>query len=106
MTVILSLVRSDLTSNCARAEATGANSDGLGSAVDDSLYLTNIGLPGSVGVTIRVGNALSENNALSANFTLCHVSITKPFLIFSKSLSASKHKTDVTHTVFPKRYAS
>ena len=57
------------------AEATSTYRQRLGGAVNNSLYLANIGLPGSVGMTVRVRNALSENNALSANFTLCHVSI-------------------------------
>jgi len=57
------------------AEATSTYRQSLGSVVNNNLYLTNVGLPGSVGMTVRVRNALSENNALSANFTLCHVFI-------------------------------
>ena len=58
--------------NLTGAQATGANSNGLGSTVYDSLNLTDIGLPGSVCFAMRVGNCLSENNALSTNAALCH----------------------------------
>ena len=56
----------------ARAQTTRANSNGLGGTVYDSLNLTDIGLPGSVRLTIGVGNSLSENNALTTDTTLCH----------------------------------
>ena len=59
----------------ARTQATGTYCYSGRSTVNHSLYLTNVGLPGSVGMTVGVRNAFSENNALSANFTLCHVSI-------------------------------
>ena len=59
--------------NFARAQATGANRHGGGGPVNDCLYLTDIGLPSSVCFTMRVGNCLSKNNALSANATLCHI---------------------------------
>ncbi len=54
-------------------KATGANSNRLGSSVFNYLYLANIGLPTSVCLAVGVGNVMSENNALSANFTLCHI---------------------------------
>ena len=54
------------------SQATRANGNGLGGTVNDRLYLADVGLPGSVGFTVRVGNCLSENNALSANATFCH----------------------------------
>jgi hypothetical protein len=57
------------------AEATSTNRESLGSAVDNCLYLTNVGLPGSVGMTVGVRYIFSKYNALSANFTLCHVFI-------------------------------
>lgn len=46
--------------------------NGRGSAVDDCSDLAHIGLPCSVGSTMRVRDILSENDALSANITLCH----------------------------------
>ena len=41
-------------------------------SVDHSLDLSDVGLPGSVGLTIGMGNVEAENNALSADITLCH----------------------------------
>jgi len=40
--------------------------------VNYCLYLTDVGLPGSVGLTVRVGNVMSKGNALTANATLSH----------------------------------
>ena len=54
-------------------QTTGANSNGLGCAVNDCSYLADVGLPGSVRLTVRVGNCLSENNAFSADATFCHI---------------------------------
>jgi len=39
------------------------------STVNDSLDLSDIGLPGSAGLAVGVGYVMSENYALSANFT-------------------------------------
>ena len=58
--------------NLARTKATGANSNGLGSTLNDCLYLTDIGLPSSVGLTVRVRNILTENYTFSTNTALCH----------------------------------
>ena len=42
------------------------------SAVNDCLYLSDVGLPSSVGLTVRVRYVVSENNALAANTALSH----------------------------------
>lgn len=60
------------TGNFARAQTTRANRDGLRSAVYNSLYLTDVGLPHSVCLAMRVGHVLSEYDALSANTAFCH----------------------------------
>ena len=57
----------------ARTQATGANGYGLRRTVNDCLYLTDVRLPHSVGLAMRVRNRLSENNTLSADATLCHI---------------------------------
>ena len=57
----------------ARTQATRANSNGLGGTVNDCLYLTDVGLPRSVGLAMRVRNRLSKDDTLSANATLCHI---------------------------------
>ena len=59
--------------NLAVTQTTRANCYGLGCTVNNCLYLANIGLPRSVGLTVRVGNGLSENDALSADAALCHI---------------------------------
>ena len=51
------------------AQATGTNVDCFAAF---QLYFANIGLPGSVGLTVRVRNVLTENNALATDTTLCH----------------------------------
>jgi len=51
------------------AQATGANVDCLAAF---QLYFANIGLPGSVGLAVRVRNVLTENNALVTDTTFCH----------------------------------
>ena len=53
-------------------KATGANVNGAMFTVNYCLYLTDVGLPGSVGLTVRVGNVMSKGNALTANATLSH----------------------------------
>ena len=64
--------RSDGSGDFTGAQAAGAYVDGLGSTVDDSLYLSDVGLPGSVGLTVRVRNSETELNGLSTNTALCH----------------------------------
>ncbi len=54
-------------------KATGANVNGTVSTVNYCLYLTDVGLPGSVGLTVRVGNVVSKGNALTANATFSHI---------------------------------
>jgi len=42
------------------------------SSAYDSLYSSDVGLPSSVGLSVRVGNIMTERNALAADFALCH----------------------------------
>ena len=55
-----------------RAQATGANRNGLGIATDGNLYLADVGLPTSLGLAMRVRNVLTEHNTLAANTAFCH----------------------------------
>lgn len=59
--------------NLARAQTSGANVNVCGSAVNNSLNSLYIGLPGSVGSSVRVRYLYTESNTLSANFTFCHI---------------------------------
>ena len=55
-----------------RAQATGTNRNSFGVATDGNLNLTNVGLPSSLGLAVRVRNVLTEHNALAANTAFCH----------------------------------
>ena len=57
----------------ARAQATGANRHGGGGPVNDSLYLTDVGLPRTVGLAVGVRNVLTEHYAFAAYTALCHI---------------------------------
>ena len=63
--------------NFARTKATGAYANGGMSSVNNSLYLTDIGLPGSVSLAVGVGNVMSKGNALAADGALCHFDTSK-----------------------------
>jgi hypothetical protein len=45
---------------------------GLIGTVDNSLNLSYVRLPGSVGLAVGMGHVETEDNALSADITLCH----------------------------------
>ena len=54
------------------AEASGANVDVAGRALHDRLDALDIGLPCTVGTTVRVRDLDTKSNALAADFTFCH----------------------------------
>ena len=58
--------------NLPGAQATRANVDRLARALNNSLYTADVGLPGSVALTVGVGNGVTEHNALAAHTALCH----------------------------------
>ena len=58
--------------NLARSQASGASVNVTGSAVNYCLYSLYIGLPGSVGSSVRVGYLDTIYNLLAAVLTLCH----------------------------------
>ena len=53
-------------------QAAGANVYGLVGAVNNSLYLSDVGLPGSVGLSVGVRNLETKNHGLFTEITLCH----------------------------------
>ena len=55
-----------------RTQATSTNVDGLVRAVHNGLNLTDVGLPGSVALAVRVGNRVAVNNLLVADTAVCH----------------------------------
>ena len=62
MLLVSSVVGSDSAGNFARTEAMSAHINVLRGAVDDRLNPLDIGLPGTIGAAVRVGN-------LNADFT-------------------------------------
>ena len=66
--------RSDSSCNLTRAQAARTNIYMGGSAVDDSLNASDIGLPSSVCSSVRMGDLDAECYALFAEITLCHFS--------------------------------
>ena len=58
--------------NLTGTEASCTDVNMTGGTVNNSLYLTDVGLPSSVGLSVRVGNVMTERNALAADFALCH----------------------------------
>ncbi len=69
---LLLYVKSNSSLNLAGTQAAGAYVNGLSCAVYDSLNASDVGLPGSIGLSVRMGNSLSELNSLSTNAALCH----------------------------------
>ena len=65
------------TLNLSRTKATGANANGLVGSVDNSLNLTDIRLPGSVGLAVGMGNIVTKGNTLAANTALSHFDTSK-----------------------------
>ena len=58
--------------NFAGAEASGADVNVGRSAVNDCLHALHVGLPGTVGTAMGVGNLDAEGDALTAETALCH----------------------------------
>ena len=56
----------------AAAQAASADVNVLGRAVHDGLDALHIGLPGTVGSSVGVGDLNAESHALIAEFALCH----------------------------------
>ena len=58
--------------NLVGTEASGTGVHMARSTVDNSLDPLNIGLPGSVGTSVGVGDLNTKGNALATIITLCH----------------------------------
>ena len=63
---------SDGSLNLVGTEASGTCVHMAGSSVHDSLDPLHIGLPGTVGTPMRVGDLNTERYALVAELALCH----------------------------------
>ena len=60
------------TGNLSGTQATSTYCNGLGRTVNDCLYLADVGLPHTIGLTVGVGHTLTEHYAFSTNTALCH----------------------------------
>ena len=58
--------------NLTGTQAAGANIDSLVRSVHNRLDAADVGLPGSVALTVGVRYGVTEHNALATNTTLCH----------------------------------
>ena len=64
--------KSDGAGNLAGTQAASAHVDVLGGTIDDRLDATDVGLPGAVGTSVRVGDLNTEGHALAADITFSH----------------------------------
>ena len=62
----------DSALDLAGTETTGTNVNGLVGTVNNCRHLSDVGLPGSVGLAVRVGNVMTEGHALAADTALSH----------------------------------
>ena len=64
--------KSDSALNLVGAEASGTSVHMAGSTVDDCLNALDVGLPGTVGTSVGVGDLNTKGNALATIITLRH----------------------------------
>ena len=62
------------TGDLSGTQAAGAGVHTLGGTVNDRLNAANVGLPATVGPSVRVRHTDTEGNTLAAVITLCHCS--------------------------------
>ena len=65
--------KSDCAGNLAAAQTTGACVGMLGGTVHDNLNALDVGLPSTVGASVRVAHLDAESDTLIAKITLCHL---------------------------------
>ena len=64
--------RLDRAGNLTGTQTAGTNIDMAGRTIDDSLHALDVGLPGTIGTTVRVGNLNTKGHTLVAKLALCH----------------------------------
>jgi hypothetical protein len=86
----------------AGTQTTRADVNRLCTTVYDRLYATDVGLPSSVGLTIRVRYVMTEHNALATKVTFCHGSDTSCFSLFQvPSVNGRKYYHKLTNGIIP-----
>ena len=63
---------SDCAGNLTGTQTAGTNINMAGRTVYDRLNALDIGLPRTIGTTVRVGNSDTESHTLVAKLALCH----------------------------------
>ena len=58
--------------NLAGAEAAGAHMNVCRGAIHDRLHALDVGLPGTIGTTVRMRHLNTKSHALVAKLALCH----------------------------------
>ena len=66
------VLKSDRSGYFTGTQAPGTNIYMAGRAIDDRLNTLDIGLPGTIGTPVRVGNLNAKGHALVAKFALSH----------------------------------
>ena len=66
-------IRSDRTLDLAGSEAAGANMHSLLRAVDVHSNLLDVGIPDSVGSSMRMADVITKMSAFAADITFCHL---------------------------------
>ena len=66
-------LQSHSAGNLAAAQTTGACVGMLGGTIHDNLNALDVGLPSTVGASVRVAHLDAERNTLIAKFALCHL---------------------------------
>jgi len=70
--VILKNKKLHSAGDLAAAQAASAGVDVLGASVHDGLDALHVGLPHTIGTSVRVADLDAESNILLAKLTLCH----------------------------------
>ena len=70
---VISCQKSDGAFNLIGTEASCTDVDMAGRTIDDCFHALYIGLPSSVGASVRVRDFNAERNALAANIALCQL---------------------------------
>ena len=63
---------SNRAGNLTGTQTAGTNINMAGRTVYDRLNALDIGLPGAIGTTVRVGNSDTESHTLVTKLALCH----------------------------------
>ena len=71
-TELLLMLCSDRAGNFTGTQAPGTNIHMARRTIDQSLHALDVGLPGTIGTTMRVGNLDTKGHALIAELALSH----------------------------------